>query len=134
VSDAAPRSQDLDRSLRRVRLAVLVTLGAAALASLLAAPSGSETVGRGATVGALGLGLASVLARRQAEILRDPRWRLALALAALLLAGGLGLLGAGLAVTKQERDVGLVYSLAGAILCLRRPPPVLPPGPGPVRP
>lgn len=134
MSDAAPRPQDLDRSLGRVRLAVLATLAATALASALAAPGGSGASRGGATTAALGLGLASVVARRQAEMLRAPRVRLYLALAALLLAGALGVLGAALAVTHQARDVGLVYSLAGAILCLRRPPTVMPRSPAPGQP
>jgi hypothetical protein len=76
---------------------------------------------------ALGLGLASVLARRQAAAPRlGAAWRLRLGVAALLLAGATGAVGVVLALAREERDAALLYVLGGAILALR-PAPSAPP-------
>jgi hypothetical protein len=79
------------------------------------------------TLAALALGIGSILARRQAEAIGpSPRLRLLLALAGMLLAGAIGILGVVLAVTQDEREAALLYALGAAILALRRPVPAIP--------
>jgi hypothetical protein len=114
-------------ALGRVRIGVLAVLAASALAIAL----GEERVDAGQTdrrftLAALTLGMASILARRQAGLSADPRLHDWLGVLGLLLAGSIGLLGLWLAVSRGERDTGLLYALGGAILALRSPAPAAP--------
>ena len=126
-----PGGQELRRTLRRVHSGVLAALAACALLITLTADP-ADDVGLGGadrrfTTAALALGLASVLARRQAATPRvSAAARLGLGVAALLLAGSIGAVGVALAVAQQERDAALLYVLGGAILALR-PAPSAPP-------
>ena len=126
-----PGGQESRRTLRRVHSGVLAALAACALVVTLSADP-AEDVGLGGadrrfTTVALALGLASVLARRQAAAPGlGAGGHLRLGVAALLLAGAIGAVGVALAVARDERDAALLYVLGGAILALR-PAPSAPP-------
>lgn len=112
------------RTLRLVQLSVLATLVVCALVIAFAAEAGDlGNTDRRFTLGALTLGAASILARRQAIVSTDRGLRVWLAGASLLLAEAVGLLGLALALTQNERDAGLLYVLGGALLALRAPAP-----------
>ena len=116
------------QALRRVHRGVLATIVVCALVIATSADPADDTGLGGAdrrfTLAALALGIGSILARRQAEaIALSPRLRLLLALAGMLLAGAIGILGVVLAVTQDEREAALLYALGAAILALRRPAP-----------
>jgi hypothetical protein len=123
--------QEARRTLRRVHGGVLAALAACAVVIGLGVDPAHD-VGLGSadprfTTLALGLGLASVLARRQAAAPRlGAAWRLRLGVAALLLAGATGAVGVVLALAREERDAALLYVLGGVILALR-PAPSAPP-------
>jgi hypothetical protein len=128
VTETIPRAQELTRALRRVHRGVLATIVVCALVIATAADPADDAGLGGAdprfTLAALALGIGSILARRQAEAVGlSPRLRLLLALAGMLLAGAIALIGVVLAVTKDEREAALLYALGGAILALRRPVP-----------
>lgn len=128
MTETTPRAQELTRALRRVHRSVLATIAVCALVIATAADP-ADDAGLGGTdprfaLAALALGISSILARRQAEAVGlSPRLRLLLALAGMLLAGAIALVGVVLAVTKDEREPALLYALGGAILALRRPVP-----------
>lgn len=131
MTSDAPRPEDLLQGLRRVHRGVLATLAVCALV-IVAEANPADDVGLGGadrrfTVAALALGVGSIVARRQAAAPRtDPRLRLPLAIGALCLAGGIGLLGVALAVLQDEREAPLLYVLGGVILALRASPSLLP--------
>lgn len=120
------RAQELTQALRRVHRSVLATIAVCALVIATAAdPADDAGLGgadRGFTLAALVLGIGSILARRQAEApALSPRLRVPLALAGMLLAGAIGIVGVVLALTQDEREAALLYALGAAILALRRP-------------
>jgi hypothetical protein len=118
--DPAPASE-LDAALRRVQRGVLLTLAVCAV--VIAATAAAETAApppHGFPIAAVALGVASVIAR-QAGAAAPARIRVHLALASLLLAAGIGLVGVALALRGGPRGIALAYTLGGAILCLRPP-------------
>ena len=128
MTETIPRAQELTQALRRVHRGVLATIVVCALVIATAADPADDAGLGGAdrrfTLAALALGIGSILARRQAEAIElSPRLRLLLALAGMLLAGAIGILGVVLAVTQDEREAALLYALGAAILALRRPVP-----------
>ncbi len=71
---------------------------------------------------AVGLALGTVLFRRAGTSpAASPQTRSILILSSYALAAGLGLLGAFIAITHGARQTGIVFALAGALFCLRRP-------------
>jgi hypothetical protein len=126
VSHVPVQSSPLDAALRRVRRAVLITFAICA-AVIAAAASGGPTGAppRGFPIAAVGLALASVLTRQASASTRG-RSQVRLALASLLLAGCIGLVGVALALQGGPRGIALAYVLGGAILCLRPPAPLSP--------
>ena len=128
MTETASRTLELTQALRRVHRGVLGTIAVCALVIATAADPADDAGLGGAdrrfTLAALALGIGSILARRQAEAIElSPRLRLLLALAGMLLAGAIGILGVVLAVTQDEREAALLYALGAAILALRRPVP-----------
>ena len=111
----------LNRGLRRVQWSVLATLGVCALVALTQAGETDALTDRRFTAAALVLAAGSILTRRRTEKLRV---HLALALTSLLLAGGVGLLGVGVALAGGDRQTALLYTLGGALLAARPPTPV----------
>jgi hypothetical protein len=119
-TDAEQRAAADRGLLRRVQLTVMGLLALCALIIVLAAEASDlGYTDRRFTLGALMLGGGSILARGRALAARDSRTRVGLAAAAMLLAGGIGVLGAVLAVSQDERDAGLLFALGGALLALR---------------
>ena len=131
MTETIPRTQQLTQALRRVHRGVLVTIAVCALVIGTAADPADDAGLGGAdrrfTLAALALGIGSILARRQAEAIKlSPRLRVPLALAGMLLAGAIGIVGVVLALTQDEREAALFYALGAAILALRRPVPATP--------
>jgi len=121
VSQAPVQASQLDTALRRVRRAVLITFGVCAAVIAAAASGGAAAAPpRGFPIAAVGLAFASVLIRQASAMARGPA-RVWLALASLLLAGCIGLVGVALALQGGPRGIALAYVLGGAILCLRPP-------------
>jgi len=119
VSQVPVRASELDAALRRVQRGVLITFAVCAVVIAVAAPSGPGTPpARGFPIAAVALALGSVLAR-QASAAARARARVYLALASLLLAACVGLVGVALALQGGPRGTALAYALGGAILCLR---------------
>jgi len=119
MNQATARASELDAALRRVRLGALATLAVSAV--VIATTAASEPVPApppGFPIAAISLGLASVFARHAALAVRS-RARVPLALASLLLAAGVGLLGVALALLEGPRTTALAYALGGALLCAR---------------
>ena len=130
VTDNTSRAQQLTQALRRVHRGVLATIVVCALVIASAADPADDAGLGGAdrrfTLAALALGIGSILARRQGEAIGlEPRTRLWLALAGMLLAGAIAVVGVALALTQDEREAALLYALAAAILALRRPAPII---------
>jgi peptidoglycan/LPS O-acetylase OafA/YrhL len=121
VTQGPARASDLDAALRRVQRGALLTLAACAVLIAVAAPSGPGTPpARGFPIVAIALALGAVVAR-QASAAAHLRARVTLALASLLLAACIGLVGVALALQGGPRGTALAYCLGGAILCLRPP-------------
>jgi hypothetical protein len=119
VSQAPILASALDAALGRVRRGVLITF--AVCAAVIAASASGGAAGpppRGFPIAAVGLALASVFARQVSAAARG-RTQIWLAVASLLLAGGIGLVGVTLALQGGSRGIALAYVLGGAILCLR---------------
>jgi hypothetical protein len=115
------RASQLDAALRRVQRGVLITF--AVCAGVIAATASGEAATappRGFPIAAVALGVGSIFAR-QAGAAAPARARVTLALASLLLAAGIGLVGVALALHGGPRGIALAYALGGAILCLRPP-------------
>jgi hypothetical protein len=117
---------DLDASLRRVHRSVLALLGVCAL--VVAAGAATET-GESAPpppapylFAAVLMALASVAARGPARGPAPGRGRLAAAIAALLFAAGIGLVGVALAFLEGLWRAALLYTVGGLLLALRPPP------------
>jgi hypothetical protein len=113
----------LDTALRSVRRGVLITLAVCAAVIAVAGSGAGTPPPRAFPIVAIALGLGSVLAR-QASVTAAGRNRVYLALAGLLLAGAVGLLGVALVLQGGPRGIGLAYVLGGALLCLRPPVPL----------
>jgi hypothetical protein len=131
VTSDAPRPEDLLAGLRRVHrgvLAILVLCGVVIVAQ--ADPADDDGLGgadRRFTLAALGLGVGSIVARRQsAAPATTARLRVPLAIGALLLAGAIGGVGVALALLQDEREAALLYVMGGALLALRASPTFLP--------
>lgn len=121
MQQAPVRASQLDTALLRVRRGVLILFAICAGLIALTAPSEPATPPpRGFPIAAVSLALGSVFAR-QASAAARPRTRVYLALASLLLAGCIGLVGVALALRGGPRAIALAYALGGAILCLRPP-------------
>lgn len=117
ATEAAPPGA-LHASLRRTRLTVLALLAVCALLSLLRsnvpstlAPYWEERALYAALVVAGGI----LVARQLAVHTRDLRTRVRAIVAAWLLGGLLGVLGAGIALVGGDGRRGALYALAGAI-------------------
>jgi FtsH-binding integral membrane protein len=126
VSQAPVQASQLDTALRRVRRAVLIAF--AVCAAVIAAAASGGAAGappRGFPIAAVGLALGSVFTRQASAAARG-RAQVWLALASLLLAGCIGLVGVALALQGGSRGIALAYALGGAILCLRPPAPLAP--------
>jgi hypothetical protein len=127
ASSASERA--LNRALRGVHRGVLVTLavcaGVIALSAEPETPSISQDTARLFTYVAVGLAAASILTRRRPTgSIANPSAHVALSLTSLLCAGGLGVVGAALAVAGGARTAALVYVGAGALFSLRPPKPI----------
>jgi hypothetical protein len=121
VQQAPVRASQLDAALLRVRRGVLILFAICAGLIALTAPGGPATPpARGFPIAAVALALGSILAR-QASAAARTRARVYLALASLLLAACIGLVGVALALQGGPRAIALAYALGGAILCLRPP-------------
>ena len=121
MSQGPVRASELDTALRRVQRGVLITFAVCAVVIAVVAPSGPGTPpARGFPIAAVALALGSVFAR-QASAAAPLRARVYLALASLLLAACVGLVGVALALQDGPRATALAYALGGAILCLRPP-------------
>lgn len=121
MQQAPVRVSQLDTALRRVRRGVLILFVVCAGLIAVTAPGGpAKSPPRGFPIAAVGLALGSVLAR-QASAAARARARVYLALASLLLAACIGLVGVALALQGGPRAIALAYTLGGAILCLRPP-------------
>jgi hypothetical protein len=100
---------------------VLILLAVCAGLIALTAPGGpASPPPRGFPIAAVSLALGSVLAR-QASAASRTRARVYLALAGLLLAACIGLVGIALALQGGPRAIALAYVLGAVILCLRPP-------------
>jgi hypothetical protein len=126
---APPDSQAaLDRALRGVHRSVLVTL--AVCAGVIAASAepvpaaGAADVPRGFAHAATALAAVAILTRRRRAAGANPRGHVALSLASLLSACGVGIVGVAAALAGTPRTTALVYALAGAIFALRPPQPI----------
>jgi hypothetical protein len=114
-------ASQLDTALLRVRRGVLILFAVCAGLIAVTAPGGPvSSPPRGFPIAAVALALGSIFAR-QASAAARARARVHLALASLLLAGGIGLVGVALALRGGPRAIALAYVLGGAILCLRPP-------------
>ena len=124
MSQNPVQASPLDAALHRVRRAVLINF--AVCAAVIAAAASGGPVGAppsGFPIAAVGLALASVLTRQASAAARG-RSQVRLALASLLLAGCIGLVGVALGLQGGSRGIALAYVLGGAILCLRPPAPI----------
>lgn len=133
MGSAPPDASALNDSLRRVHRSVLATLAACALVAAFGGAPPSDDASRPPSpvfsYAALGLAAFAVLARRIGPAgPARPRSYVFRTLASLVAAAGLGVVGAALAVSEGERQTGLLYVLAGAILSIRPPAPIPPRG------
>jgi hypothetical protein len=115
------QANPLDASLERVRRGVLLTLATCALVIVATGAAEGDPPARIYPVAAVGLALAAIFTRQAAAAAKEPRSRLRLSLASLLLAGSVGLVGVALSVAGGPRTTALAYALGAAILCLRPP-------------
>ncbi len=121
MQQGSVRASQLDTALRRVRRGVLILFAVCAALIAATAPGGPVSQPpRGFPIAAVALALGSVLTR-QASAAARARARVYLALASLLLAACVGLVGVALALQGGSRVIALAYALGGAILCLRPP-------------
>lgn len=116
-----PSADDVNGSLRRVRLGVLATL---AVCALVASTSGNpahagQTDLQGYTWVALALAALCILARGIGITRPDSPERVTWILVSLSAAAAIGLLGVAVAVQHGEQQAGLLYTVGGAILTLR---------------
>jgi len=118
---APPHPHPLEAALRRTHRSVLVLLACCAGVIALHGFAGEEPPpDRWLTTAGVGLGLATVVLRRLgASPVIAARTSFLLLLAALVLAGGLGLLGVWVALGHDGPETGLLFTLAGAIFSIR---------------
>ena len=133
MTSPTPDPTPLNDALRRAHRSALASVAICALAigaMMLASDARSEDAAdRRYSFVALGLAAGSMLARRSiGPRARNLRGFVYAALASMLCAVGLGVLGLVLVLRTQEFGTGLLYALAGALLLLR-PPPRLTPAP-----
>lgn len=125
VSAPRPDPDALSATLQRLRRSALIAVALFALGiGLFAFASGSELsaeVDRRITFSALALAGASILTRRSLPRPGSSRSFVAMQVASVLCAVGLGLLGALLAVRAGQWQVGALYNVAAALLLLRPP-------------
>jgi peptidoglycan/LPS O-acetylase OafA/YrhL len=127
---APPASElALNRALRRVHRSVLVTLAVCAaviaVSSEPEAPASSANSSRGFTYTAIALGVTAIVTRRrQAASAANPRAHVALSVASLLSACGVGITGVAAGAAGEARTTALAFVLAGAIFALRPPTPI----------
>ena len=120
--------QAADRALRRSHAGVLAVIAACAIVSALQThPAEQPFPDRRSTALAVGLALATVVARQIASRAGvTGRLRATLTLCAYSLAASIALLGVYLAVTQGAVQTGMVFSLGAGIFCLRPPPRLAP--------
>ena len=119
----------LDAALLRLRRNALIAIAACALGigalAFLAKPDPSvdpnAPVDRRVVWTALALAAGSILTRRSVATTRSARGFVYLQMASILCAFGLALLGALLATRAGQWQVGLLYSVAAALLLVRAP-------------
>lgn len=130
-----PDPTPLNDALRRAHRSALASVAICALA-IGAMMLGSEArpeaeLDRRYSLVALSLAIVSLLARRNVGArARHLRAFVYAALASLLCAVGLGVLGIVVSLREQEFTSGLLYALGGALLLLRPPPRLLARGDG----
>ena len=122
-----PSADDVNGSLRKVRLGVLATL---AVCALVASTSGNPAHAgqsdlQGFTWVAIALAVLCILARGVGIARPDSPARVTWILISLTAAAAIGLLGVAVAVQHGERQSGLLYTVGGAILTLRPLPGVV---------
>lgn len=117
-------SEGLDRSLRASHRTVLAMIAACAVLSAIQPGDGNDDAPDPvATTAAVALGLGAILARRASSSPAiSPRTCVVLLLCSYASAFGLAALGAFVAITRAQAQVGLMLALAAGILCLRPPP------------
>jgi hypothetical protein len=133
---AAPDPTPVNEALRRLHRSAIVSLalcaagiGIVSLAGPGPAPDGE--VGRIYSWLALTLAAIAILTRRTgAGRARSVRRFVYAALASMVAAAGLGILGMLVALREAQNTVGLLYVLAGALLVLRPPAPLAASAPG----
>jgi hypothetical protein len=125
LKSEAPAAGHVLRNTHRSVLILLAAAGGAIALGDLDAPAPDpepHTTGAG-----LALALAAILLRRFASSATiHPGKALWLALASLIAAGCLGLLGGYVALQTGSSETGLLFTLAGFIFALRVPRPVAP--------
>ncbi len=122
----APDPTVLNEALRRLHRSAIISLALCATGISIAAfagpEAGAEGSGRSYSGVALALAVTAILTRRTAPLRSGSLRRLLYgALVSMLAAVGLGLLGAVVALRESQTQVGLLYTLAGALLVLRPP-------------
>ena len=129
MSETPVRSEEPDRSIRKVRLGVLGLLGVCALAIASGAGTPPPDVAPPGTYSgaAIGLAVASIATRLWASGPRkSARLQGPLIIASLALAGTIGLVALLLALAEGQWRTALFYTLAAALLSIRPPSPVGP--------
>jgi len=117
----SPAPSPLARAVRPTHRSVLALLGCCAIVTLLQGfPDEEPPPDRWVATVGVGLGLGSIVLRRlgASPVIRARSAALLLA-ASLVLAGGLGLLGAWTAWRDDATRTGLLFTLAGLIFALR---------------
>ena len=113
---------ELDRSLGRTRLCVLVSLAlcGALIFSRESAPQ--QPPDPATTLAALAIAVGSIaMRRRSGSPSTAPRTAVSFAIAGMLLALALGALGTAVAIAQSARETGLLLAFGGFILALPRP-------------
>ena len=116
-------SEELNRSLRTSHRTVLVMIALCAVLSAIQPDYGDDDAPDPTlTSVAIALGLATVLARGASNsAVISLRTRTTLLLCAYACALSLAMLGAFVAMTRGQSQVGLLYALAAGIFSFRRP-------------
>jgi len=123
LQSESPMGEHILRNAHRIVLSLLVAVGGAIALGDLNAPTPDPEPKT--TAAGLALALAAILLRRFASSAGiRPEKALWLALASLVSAGGLGLLGGYVALQTDSSETGLLLTLAGFIFALRVPRPV----------
>ena len=125
----APDPSPVDDALRRLRRSAIASLALCAvgigIATFTAAAPRSGDVGGMYSWVALALAGTAILTRRSGfAASRSLRGLVYGSLVSMVAAAGLGILGLAVALREAQTTVGLLYTLAGALLVLRPPAPV----------